>query len=391
MQQPDRFLSRRAETVGCEAISRVLRRARELHDPIDLSLGQPDVDVPDAVKASACAAINDGQNGYAPPQGLPPLRERIRNDLTVEFGRDVGDVLITNGVTGGLFLSLLAITDPGDEAIILDPSFVLYRSLLTSLNVRPISVDTYPGFRFPADKVEAAVTPRTKILLLNSPNNPTGAVLTDEEVQSAVDIARRHDLVVVSDEIYEPFLHDRNDSSPMSDSSRGSVTGPSRRPIPSTMRNYDKTVLLRGFSKSHAMTGWRVGYMAAPQPLIARMTVLQQYLYGCASTPLQHAALTALDVPTTDYAAKCRRNRDRVVELLRGAFEFTIPEGGFYLFLKAPCGRSATDFVDRAMDRNLVLFPGSAFSCRDTHFRLSYCVGEQLLERACSILLGIFT
>jgi aspartate aminotransferase/aminotransferase len=356
----------------------VLRAARKLSDPIDLSIGQPDNDVPDRVKTAACAAICHGYNGYSQPQGLPRLRDRLRHNLGSEFGRDVGDVLITNGVTGGLNLALQATTDPGDEVIILDPSFCLYSAQLALLNVKAVMVDTYPDFRFPADRVAAAVTARTRALVLNSPNNPTGAVLTEQEVQAAADIACRHGFLIISDEVYEPFLYDISQAG-----GAGS--------LPSPMRYHDGVIVLRGFSKSHAMTGWRVGYAAGPQPVIARMTALQQYLYGCAPTPFQHAAHTALDVPTTDFAAKYRRNRQLLVDRLGGQFDFHAPAGGFYLFPKAPGTLTATDFVKRAMEHNLVLFPGSAFSRRDTHFRISYCVGDQALHQACTILMGMLS
>jgi aspartate aminotransferase/aminotransferase len=356
---------------GCESINRVMRAASKLSKPMNLSLGQPDSDVPELVKEAARDAIAAGRNSYAPPQGLPELRARLHHDLTAEIGRDVGDILITSGVTGGLLLTLMASTNAGDEVIVLDPYFVLYRSLLDIIGVRVVSVDTYPNFRFDAARVQAAVSPRTKVLIVNSPNNPTGVVLTEAEVRAAAEVARLNNLLLISDEIYAAFVYD--------DAKR----------FPTPMRHYDGTVLLRGFSKSHAMTGWRIGYASGPEAIIARMTSLALYLYGCAPTPFQHAALAALDVPSVDLIGRYRRNRDLVVHQLKGHVEFALPQGGFYAFPPVPKNMSGTAFVDQAMRHDLVLFPGTAFSERDTHFRLSYCVAEGVLERACDMLVRL--
>src|SRR5205823_8672877 len=136
------------------------------------------------------------------------LRDRLRKELSAEIGRDVGEVLITSGVSGGLFLAILATINSGDEAVFLDPYFVMYKHLLTIAGGRPVIVDSYPDFRFHADRVERAITSRTKLLILNSPSNPTGVVMTQGEVESAVALARKHDLLLISDEFYEPFLYD---------------------------------------------------------------------------------------------------------------------------------------------------------------------------------------
>src|SRR4051795_4491752 len=188
MRSPSDFIADRALGVDASGIRKVFDLAAKMKDPINLSIGLPDFDVPNPAKEAAITAIDSGQNRYTQTQGIAPLRERLRADLSREIGRDVGEVLITSGVSGGLFLAILATIDPGDEAIFLDPYFVMYKHLLTMTGGRPVIVDSYPDFRFPADKVERAITPRTKLLILNSPSNPTGIVMTEAEVQSAVDI-----------------------------------------------------------------------------------------------------------------------------------------------------------------------------------------------------------
>src|SRR4029078_6708684 len=151
--------------------------------------------------------IRGGANRYTPTQGIEPLRLRLREQLTGELGRDPGHMLITSGVSGALFLAILATIDPGDEAIFLDPYFVMYKHLLTMAGARANIVDSYPDFRFHADRVRKAITAKTKLLILNSPSNPTGVVMTDAEVRAAVEVARKHYLLIISDEIYEPFLY----------------------------------------------------------------------------------------------------------------------------------------------------------------------------------------
>ena len=368
MRSPADFVSRRAHAVDASGIRKVFDLAAKMKDPINLSIGLPDFDVPPVAKEAAVEAIQAGHNRYTPTQGYEPLRARLRTDLSKEIGRDVGEVLITSGVSGGLLLAILAVIDPGDEAIFLDPYFVMYKHLMTMAGGKSVVVDTYPDFRFPADKVAAAITPRTKMLVLNSPSNPTGVVMSEEEVRAAVEVAKKHDLLILSDEIYEPFLYD------------------AARGLPSPAKLYDRTIILRGFSKSHAMTGWRLGYAAGPADIIAQMTKLQQYTFVCAPSPLQYAALAAMDVNMSDAVAAYRRKRDIAFETLSKRFEVVKPAGAFYIFPKAPAGQTASDFVARAIDNNVLIIPGNVFSERDTHFRISYATTDERLQQGCEIL-----
>jgi aspartate aminotransferase/aminotransferase len=354
--------------VDASGIRKVFDLAARLKDPINFSIGLPDFDVPDAAKQAAHHAIDRGDNRYTQTQGIAPLRERLRADLSREFGFDTGDVLITGGVSGGLQLALNACVDAGDEVIFLDPYFVQYRHLLTMIDGVARPVDSYPDFRFHPDRVEAAITPRTKALLLNSPSNPTGVLLEEGDVRAAVEIARRHDLLLISDEIYEPFRY----------------AGPAR--IVSPLSSYEKTLVVRGFSKSHAMTGWRLGYAFGYSPVLEAMTRLQQYTFVCAPTPFQHAALAALDVDMSGQIEAYRRKRDMVVELLGGKFDLVVPEGAFYVFPKAPAGLTGAEFVLKAIDHNVLTIPGNVFSARDTHFRISYATSDQKLRQGCEIL-----
>jgi aspartate aminotransferase len=362
------FISSRSQHVDSSGIRKVFDLAAKMKDPINLSIGQPDFDVPEVAKQGAIDAIEKGNNRYTQTQGIAPLRERLRKDLSNEFGRDVGEVLITSGVSGGLFLAILATIDPGDEAIFLDPYFVMYKHLLTLAGGKAVPVDSYPDFRFPAEKVEKAITPRTKLLILNSPSNPTGVVMSEAEIRQAVEIARRHNLLIISDEIYEPFLYDSN-------------TG-----LATAAKTYENTLVLRGFSKSHAMTGWRLGYAVGPERVVAEMTKLQQYTFVCAPAPFQFGALAAMDVPMDKAITDYRKKRDLVFELLSKKFEVVKPAGAFYIFPKAPRGLNATDFVAKAIEKNVLIIPGNVFSEQDTHFRISYATTEEKIRQGCEVL-----
>ncbi|MFT3787566.1 MAG: aminotransferase class I/II-fold pyridoxal phosphate-dependent enzyme [Tepidisphaeraceae bacterium] len=387
----NRLISQRALSIDASGIRKVFDLAAKMKDPINFSIGLPDFDVPEPAKLEAIDAIRRGDNRYTQTQGIAPLRERLRADLSREYGRDVGDVLITSGVSGGLLLTLSAVCDPGDEVIFLDPYFVMYKHLLSMINAKSVIVDSYPDFKFPADKVAAAITPRTKAIIVNSPSNPTGTLMSQQDVDAAVSLAKKHDLLILSDEIYEPFVYDEEVGSGQY---AGAAVGSSdlhtaHRPLPtklaSALHAYEKTVVLRGFSKSHGMTGWRLGYAYGYEPVVAQMTKLQQYTYVCAPSAFQHAALKALDVPMTDAVAAYRKKRDLVYGMLSKKFEIVKPGGAFYIFPKVPTG-NATDFVTRAIEKNVLIIPGNVFSGRDTHFRISYATTDEKIERGCEIL-----
>jgi aspartate aminotransferase/aminotransferase len=262
----------------------------------------------------------------------------------------------------------MALLDPGDEVVIADPYFVIYKHAVRLVGGVPILVDTYPDFRFDAAKFEAAITPRTKMLVVTSPSNPTGVVLSDTEIKQVAELAERHNLILLMDEIYNKLTYDG--------------------PCASAMRYApERTLLLRGFSKSYAMTGWRLGYAAGPRFLIEEMTKLQQYTFVCAPSIIQHGGLAALDADISGNVEAYRRKRDFVWKQLSCVYEIAKPGGGFYFFPRIP-GRfaNATEFATAAIERNVLIIPGSVFSDRDTHFRLSYATSDENLAKGCDIL-----
>jgi aspartate/methionine/tyrosine aminotransferase len=376
MRDPASYISHRAHGVDASGIRKAFDLAAKMKDPINLSIGLPDFDVPDAAKEAAIAAIRAGHNRYSQTQGIAPLRERLRKDLSTEMGRDVGEILVTSGVAGGLFLSILATIDPGEEVVFLDPYFVMYKHMVTMAGGKSIMVDSYPDFRFPAEKVDRAITSKTKVMILGSPGNPTGCVMDEADIRAAVALAKKHDLLIVSDEIYEPFLYDLARSK---DGKR----------LYSAGALYEKTIILRGFSKSHAMTGWRLGYAAGPAEIIQQMMKLQQYTFICGPTPLQYGALAAIDTSMETNIAAYKKKRDLVFDVISKKFELTRPGGAFYAFPKAPAGLTASEFCAKAVEHNVLIIPGNVFSERDTHFRISYAMDDERLRKGCEILTSI--
>jgi aspartate aminotransferase/aminotransferase len=365
-----KLLADRTRRVEFSGIRKYFEMARRMKDPCDLSIGQPDYDTPEEVKRAAIEAIRRGENRYTPTAGNSELVQRLREEVRAAHQVDAS-VLVTSGVSGGLLLSLLAVVDPGDEVIILDPYFVSYLQLLNLVGGTPVRVDTYPDFRFDASAVEAVVTPRTKALIINSPANPTGRTMTPEEVAHAARIARKHDLLLISDEIYDRLCYDEPNSSPL-------ALAP------------ENTILLRGFGKTYGMTGWRMGYAAGPQTIINEMTKLHQYTYVCAPSMAQAAALTALVTDVSNHREAYARKRDLVCDLLSSGFEFVRPTGGFYVFPKAPARfPGAAEFCEAAAAQGVLVIPGCAFSARDTHFRISYATSDTMIRRGCAVLCGL--
>ena len=264
------WISQRTEAFDSSGIRRVFDLAAKLSDPINLSIGQPDFDVPSEVKRAAIEAIETGKNAYSPTQGIAPLRERLEAEVAAQYPDHADrELFVSSGTSGGLVLAMLAMINPGDEVIYLDPYFVMYPALVRMCGGVPVPVDSYPDFRLDPDKIAAAVTPRTKMILVNSPGNPTGVTADGEAVEAVAKLAADREVALVSDEIYSRFFYDDHLVSPASFN--------------------DQTIVIDGFSKSHAMTGWRVGYVHGPREVISVMLKVQQYTFVCAPQPAQWA------------------------------------------------------------------------------------------------------
>ncbi len=364
------ILARRTGLIDASGIRKVFSLAAKLSDPINFSIGQPDFDVPGDIKAAAIEAIETGHNRYSQTSGDAALLTAIKQKINDRYGWTEPAVLATSGVSGALLLAFLTLLDPGDEVIIPDPYFVIYKHVINMIGGKCVFVDSYPDFKMPTAAIEAAITDRTKLIIVNSPANPTGVVYTEDEIAEVARIARENDILVMSDEIYDEFCYDG--------------------PCASIADHYEKTLLLKGFSKTYAMTGWRMGYAAGPEPVrpvIEQMTKIQQYTFVCAPTPFQHAAITALNCDMSKYVADYRTKRDMIYEGLKDKFELVKPGGAFYAFVKAPeWAQNATQFVEKAIANNVLIIPGNVFSERDTHFRISYATTDDKIAQGAEIL-----
>ncbi len=362
------WISQRSKAFDSSGIRRVFELARQLKDPINLSIGQPDFDVPEAVKQACIEAVQQGRNSYSPSQGIEPLQRGIAERVAAEYPGQSRSALITSGTSGGLVLAMLAMVDPGDEVIIFDPYFVMYPPLVKLVGGVPVLVDTYPDFRIDLDRVRQAITPRTKLILLNTPANPTGVTATAAEVEGLARLAAEQNVALLSDEIYSQFCFDEP------------LVGPARW-------NPD-TIVIDGFSKSHAMTGWRVGFVHGPPSIIETMIKLQQYTFVCAPQPAQWGALAALDLDMAHHASEYREKRDLIFSGLERDFELVKPGGAFYLFPKVPTssGLTGSQWVEQGISHGLLTIPGKIFSAADTHFRISFAADERTLRRGIEVL-----
>ena len=359
------WLADRAAAFDSSGIRRVFDLAATLKDPINLSIGQPDFDVPSDVKLACIAAINEGKNGYSQTQGIAPLLAELQNDVDQRYGHQDRKVFVTSGTSGGLVLSMFSMVNPGDEVIYFDPFFVMYPPLIRLVGGVPVPIETYPDFKVDVQKVADAITPRTKMILLNSPGNPTGITTSEQEQRDLAALAAEKNIALVSDEIYSRFCYTDRFISPAEFN--------------------DQTIVIDGFSKSHAMTGWRVGFVHGPAEVVETMTKLQQYSFVCAPQPAQWAALQALHVEVDEYRAQYQAKRDRIIDALKDDFEIAVPGGAFYIFPKAPWG-TGTTFVEAAINAGLLIIPGNIFSNRDTHFRISYAASDATIDRGIEVL-----
>ncbi|MBI5155538.1 aminotransferase class I/II-fold pyridoxal phosphate-dependent enzyme, partial [Candidatus Poribacteria bacterium] len=252
-----------------------------------------------------------------------------------------------------------------------DPYFVMYKHLAKFIGAAPALIDTYPDFRLRREALEAAWNPRCKMLIINSPNNPTGMVYSREELAMAARFADEKGLIVLTDEIYEDFVFDGEFDSP------ANYTDPAR------------TIILSGLSKNVAMTGWRLGWVAAPRELISALSDIQQYSFVCAPSVAQYASFAGLEHDMAGVREQFTARRNLIYESLRGiGLEVQKPGGAFYVFPKAPV-QNAEEFIKQAIRNELLVVPGSVFSERNSHFRISFAAAEDQLERGVKILEGM--
>ncbi len=361
----DRWIAERMHSIESSGIRKVFELARSIKDPINLSIGQPDFDVPEPIKDAAHTAIDRGKNGYTLTQGVPELRQRLLRDVRQQYSHADRELMVTSGTSGGLVLALSCTINPGDEVIAFDPYFLLYPNAVTLAGGTTVLIDTYPDFALDIDRVREAITPRTKAILFNSPVNPTGA--------------RTH----------------RNRST-----RPGSAGGGARHPA-HQRRDLSHLLLRRPFPQSRRIQRARPRHRRLFQVLrhdrlAARFRPRTATAHRgdeqapavhlrCAPSIVQYAGVAACDVDMSAHVAAYRHKRDFMYDALKDRYELGRPGGAFYLFPKAPRG-NGTAFVQEAIAHDLLVIPGCIFSKHDSHFRISYAADERTLQRGVEVL-----
>ncbi len=371
------FISERVQTIPPSGIRRFFDIAATMKDVISLGIGEPDFVTPARVVDSGIESLRRGETHYTSNSGTVELREGIAEYINRLYGiryHPEDEILVTVGVSEALYLAMTAILNPGDEVIVPEPCFVSYMPEVVLAGGTAISVPTYAkdSFQVRAETIEAHITPRTKALLIGYPNNPTGAVMSRENLEALAQVAIRHDLVVVSDEIYERLVY-----------------GIGHTHFASLPSVRERTIVLSGFSKSHAMTGWRIGYVTAPPDLLAAMRKVHQYTIMSAPTTAQVAALTGLNDAEEDVQAMCAEYDRRRKLIVSGFNELGLttfePRGAFYAFPNVSAsGMDDNTFAETLLkEEEVAVVPGSAFGPSGTGFvRASYATAYEKIEEA---------
>jgi aspartate/methionine/tyrosine aminotransferase len=357
--------------------TKMLGIAASRSDVIALGRGDPDFHTPAHIVESAKAALDANAHHYTGPTGLPQLRAAIAADLKASYGLDytADEIVVTAGVQESIMLCMLALCAPGDEVLITSPRFTTYDTAVHLCGGVPVPVPTFEKDDFALDvaEIEARITPRTRMFVLVSPNNPTGAVTPPDVIRKIADLAIKHDILIIADEIYAKMIYAPNEHLSI-------ATLPGMK---------ERTITLNGFSKTYAMTGWRVGYLAAPLDFVEKVTEPRHTLSINTCTVSQHAALAALTGPQepltamlADYAAR----RDWLMPALTAAgFTYGHPGGAFYIYTNiSSTGMPAPEFCERLLrETGVMLFPGTMFGDDSTEYiRISYLQPLPMIQEA---------
>lgn len=362
------YLAKRVSRIDSSGIRKVFELAFTIENPINLSIGQPDFYVPDIVCKDMISAIEQKDMRYTLTQGNESLRKSIiENKYQNKYPLE--NIIITSGVSGGILLAYMSLLDAGDEVMIFDPYFVMYEQLIKVFDAKASLVDTYPDFRITREKLEAAYTEKTKMLIVNSPCNPTGYIYSEDEIRIIADFAKRKDILVLSDEIYDAFSYDGD--------------------CVSIADYYDKTIILNGFSKNLALTGERIGYAIGPKDIIKEMIKLQQYTFVCAPSITQRGVENNINYDLTSVREEYKRKRDMVYEALHNYCELTKSGGAFYAFPILKNGMSGTEFVELAIKNRVIIIPGNVFSRLDIAFRISFAQDNKILKEGLDIIASL--
>jgi aspartate aminotransferase len=346
---------------------------------VRLTAGEPDFDTPEPIINAAYQAMKEGKTKYTDNKGIKELRQKIAQYTNKKFSTNYNEnnVIVTNGGKQALFNSLFLITNPGDEIIVIDPSWVSYDAQIRMVGGIPVHVKTTKENNYiPEEKnLEKAITKKTKAIIINSPNNPTGVVYDKEFMSFISKLSIEHDFIILSDEVYDALVYDGSYSS-----------------MATFEESRDRTILINSFSKTWSMTGWRVGYTIANEKIVSQLAKIQSHSTSNVNTPSQYAALKALEIDNSYMVKEFKKRRDYLYdEFKKLGLTNDKPKGAFYYFIDiSNYGLSDKDFCEKLLEYGLAVVPGSAFFS-DGHIRLSFAASMDDLQKAVEILKKFLT
>ena len=373
-----KYLNKNLVNTRPSGIRKFFSIAEELDNVISLGVGEPDFLTPWHIRNTAIDYLDKGATRYTANAGLASLRAEICNFYARKYNVEYNpktEALVTVGGSEGIDMAIRSVISPGDDVLLVEPCFVCYRPIVEICggNVITINTKAEDNFKLTAEEIEKAVTPKTKLIIMLYPNNPTGAVMRKDDLNKISEVIKKHDLLVLTDEIYSALTY-------------GNEAHISIASLPEIK---ERTIVINGFSKTYSMTGWRLGYALAPAEIIEQMTKLHQFAIMSAPTNSQHAAIEALKNGDSDiekmreeYDLRRRYTVSRFNEMGLSCFE---PEGAFYAFpsIKST-GLSSDDFCEKLiMDKRVAVIPGNAFGeCGEGHIRVSYCYSIDNIRKA---------
>ncbi len=368
------MFSKRVQSIELSGIRKIFDMAQG--DVINLGLGEPDFHPPERVMEALYEGVKRGYNKYGPSKGFPELRRLIAEKYEKYGDFTAENVLVTVGATEAFITSMLSFIDPGDEVLYPDPGFVLYKPHIRIAEGKPIAYPIRQENEFvpTQDDLLERITPKTKAIVVNYPNNPTGGVLEEKDIKMIIDIAEDHDLLIISDEVYFNLIYDS---------------------LPRTfLGKYDKLIFINSFSKEFAMTGWRLGYIIAPKEYIEQIGKIHYYTVACPQSPIEYAAIIALkETPNyVDYMrSEFKKRRDLMYSLLKnidGVYP-NLPKGAFYMFPRIDVN-DTVEIVKETVRRGVLCTPGNAFGeSAKNHIRFSYAASEENIRKGMEIFADV--
>lgn len=362
-------ISDKVEAINYSAVRKAFSAGRK-EGVINLTIGQPDFDVPVVIKNEAKKYIDEGYNCYTDTRGVLKLRQAISEYLDEKgVTRNENEIIVTPGTTAGIYMSLMAIINPGDEIIIFEPYFVAYKEIINLLGAKAVIAKTDDNFQPLISNLKKVVTKKTKAIIINSPNNPTGVIYSKEVIKGVVAVAKEINAYIISDEVYTEFNYGVK--------------------VSSSAEYYKKTIILDGLSKSKGMTGWRIGFIAGPKDIIDAIEKIQQFSFVCAPAPFQYASVNSLkEKIDSAIINRYQEIRDGLYNGLKDNYKIVEPEGAFYMFIKTPILGEL--FAKKLLKNNVAVVPGSAFgdNCKN-YIRISFAIKKELVPEIIRVFKSI--